>query len=483
MGILDDLKKKWQEKKDKVSEKISEIDAGLAEVQQEHASKIDDDFLDSTREGAVMVASRGLHMVLPQQGGNEKAVAVADVAVNSMMSDYNGDLSMERVLASKDKPFMPLPAMLGAWSEDHGFSEIEYEGTALNKEDVKGKFVLTYYETLAPSWLGRTTDDIADTSNKHFYSHCKSSIYDENGNPLYTSNPELEFNDAEHDATVYVPEDSQSFVIDYDKLGLKREDIEDGFAYQSEGINIMHPDVQKAIFRMNKANLSREDIISLWKSDVVLTDAENLSKIEEHLLSGGDKSKLSELDLVKNEEGNKYRYNLQDYSCAIQPTAPVLYATSAKIDREGMDEKQADAFRKEVGLYNIYDEENYGEINTSFNKKYGKGVWVDIKQDAKEFWNNLKENPQETMRDLSSNIYHTAVAAGVKTVRDTPTVIKRFSDKLKERHNQRMVEEKTKDLHAYYQNGKEEQVTEKDEITSVATTRITPTVNPNDMER
>ena len=46
-----------------------------------------------------------------------------------------------------------------------------------------------------------------------------------------------------------------------------------------------------------------------------------------------------------------------------------------------------------------------------------------------------------------------------------------------------MVEEKTKDLHAHYQNGKEEQVTEKDETTSVATTRITPTVNPNDMER
>ncbi len=476
MGFWDDLKKKWQESTTKIDEK-------LADVQQEHASKIDDDFLDSTREGTVMVASRGLHKVLPQQDGNEKAVAVTDVAVNSMMSDYNGDLSMERVLSSKDSPFMPLPAMLGAWSENHGFSEIEYEGTSLNKEDVKGKYVLTYYETLAPSWLGRTTDDIADTSNKHFYSHCKSSIYDENGSPLYTSNPELEFNDAEHDATVYVPEDSRSFVIDYEKLGLKREDIEDGFAYQSEGINVMHPDVQQAIFRMNKANLSREDIISLWKSDVVLTDSENLSKIEEYLLKGGDKSKISELDLVKNAEGNKYRYNLQDYSCAIQPTAPVLYATSAKIDREGMDEKQADAFRKEVGLYNIYDEENYGEINTSFNKKYGKGVWSDIKQDSKEFWNNLKENPQETMRGLSSNIYHTAVAAGVKTVRDTPTVIKRFSDKLKERRNQKMVEEKTKDLHAYYQNGKEESVAEQDETTSVVTTRAMPTVNPNDMER
>ena len=101
-------------------------------------------------------------------------------------------------------------------------------------------------------------------------------------------------------------------------------------------------------------------------------------------------------------------------------------------------------------------EENYGEINISFNKKYGEGVWVDIKQDAKEFWCALTENPQETMRDLSSNIYHTAVAAGVKTVRDTPTVIKRFSDKLKERRNQRMVESKAKNLHAYYQNGKYE---------------------------
>jgi hypothetical protein len=148
-----------------------------------------------------------------------------------------------------------------------------------------------------------------------------------------------------------------------------------------------------------------------------------------------------------------------------------------------MDEKQADNLRKEIGLYNIYDEKNYGEINTLFEKEYEKGVWDDIKQDSKEFWNNLKKNPVETMRDLSSNIYHTAVAAGVKTVRDTPTVIKRFSDKLKERHNQRMVERKAKDLHAHYQNGKEEQVTEKDETTSVVTTRITPTVNPNDMER
>ena len=483
MGILDDLKKKWQEKKDKVSEDVTEIDEELAGVQQEHASKIDDDFLESAREGAAMYASRVLHNVLPRQDGNEKAVAVADIAVNSMMSDYNGDLSMDKVLSSRDNPFLSLPAMLRHWSEKNGFEEVEYEGTALNKEDVKGKYVVTYYEPFAVSWLGRTDDNLTDESNRNFYSHCKSSIYDENGNPLFTSNPDPYINDSGHDATVYVPEDSHTFVIDYDKLGLKREDIEDGFAYLSEGINVMHPDVQQAIFRMNKANLYREDIISLWKNDIVLTDAENLSKIEEHLLNGGDKSKLSELDLVKNEEGNMYRYNLQDYSCAIQPTAPVLYATSAKIDREGMGEEQADAFRKSVGLYNIYDEENYGEINTLFEEEYEKDLKEEMKQDWKDAWKKFRENPQETMQDLSSNIYHTAVAAGVKTVRDTPTVIKRFSDKLKERHNQKMVEEKTKDLHAYYQNGKEEAVTEEDEKTSVVTSPAMLTMYPNDVER
>ena len=480
MGWFDNLKQKFKQRRE-------ENDAKWAELQQEHASKIDDDFLDSSRDAATMVLAKGINKVFPKQNSSEAVRDVYDIGINAMMPDYNGNIDMDNVLSNRDNNFLPQPMMLKYWSETKGFSELKNEGAKLDKEDLKGKYVLTYYPTFATSWLERTTDNMEDTTNKNFYSHCKSSIYDEDGNPLYTANPHPWYNDAAYDATVYVPEDSYSYVIDYEKLGLKKEDIEDAFAYLSEGINVMDPDMQQAMFRLNAANLSRDDIIALWKNDVVLTDADNLSKIEKYLSEGGDKSNIEDLDLAKNEKGNMYHYNLQDYSCAIQPTSPILYATSAKINREGLDEKQADALRKEIGLYNIYDEEHYGEINSSFYEAARKSVREDVKRDIRESWNEFKEKPVGFIVDTASNLYHTNAAVAYKTMRDTPEVFEVFcdkvSEKIRERRNKKLVEEKSVELHEHYQGAKEEQVTYSDAKTSSTVAVVNPTRDIADMDR
>ena len=250
---------------------------------------------------------------------------------------------------------MPQPGMLDYWSCGKGFEVIKNNGEKLKKEDVAGKFVLTYYKPFADSWIERDTDDIVDLTNKHWYSHTKSALYDKDGNPIKSSNAEAFYNDDVHDATVYVPHDSVSYVIDYEALGLDREDIEDGLFYQNVGMNVMDPNLQQVVFRLKESNLSRDQIISLWQDKVDFSNSDNIDAIVNKMKEPEGWSEVKKLNLAKTES-NKYYYNIQDYSCAIQATAPVLYATSAKIKKEGFDEAQADVLRKHVGLYNIYDE-------------------------------------------------------------------------------------------------------------------------------
>ena len=64
MSWWDDLKQKYKKKRE-------ENDAKWAERQQEHASKIDDDFLDSSRDATTMVLAKGINKVFPKQNSSK----------------------------------------------------------------------------------------------------------------------------------------------------------------------------------------------------------------------------------------------------------------------------------------------------------------------------------------------------------------------------------------------------------------------------
>ena len=371
------------------------------------------------REAVTTVVSNVINDYVPTQDSPLIIRESTTLLVNAVMSDYKGELKTEQILAENgEKPFLPQPAMLAHWSEDKKFQQLKANDNKLSPEDVAGKYVLTYYPPAAQSWTKRTTENIADTSNKHWYSHCKSSIYDDNGKPIASANPEAAYNDVVHDATVYVPEDSYSYVIDYKKLGLNKDDITEGFKLQSVGINIMSADMQNAVFRLKAAGMNTEDIIALWQKNTDIANPKNIAAIEKHLKAGNSKTDLSKLKLVKSD--NKYRYNLQDNSCAIQPTAPVLFATAAKIKRENMSETEADKLRKNIGLYNIYDTKNYGKINETFYNKFEKDVFAGFSDAVKEEAKRLMNAPADTMSKYKDNIAGTIKWGSMKTAQWAP---------------------------------------------------------------
>lgn len=373
----------------------------LAASQVENADSIGIDL--RVREGVTVLVSSLINDYVPTQNSPTLIKNVTTSVVNYVMSDYNGGLKEEQILAGNDeKLFLPQPAMLAHWAESKGFEPVQNNGNKLATEDVSGKYVLTYYPPLSNSWARRDTDNIEDTTNKHWYSHCKSSIYDENGNPIASANPEAAYNDTTHDATVYVPEDSYSYVIDYQKLGLNRADIVEGFELQSAGINIMSPDIQKSVFRLKEAGLETDDIVALWNNKIDIANSNNIGDIEAQLRNGKSKFALDTGNLIKNEN-NEYRYNLQDNSCAIQPTAPILYASEAKIHRESMSVEQADNFRTSVGLYNIHNPADYGKINEKFYDDYKDNVWENFKAAIKEDAKRLIQEPKETLTELKDN--------------------------------------------------------------------------------
>lgn len=336
------------------------------ETQLENADAIDMDL--RVREGATVVVSSIINDFAPTQDSPAIVGDATTLLVNVVMSDYKGGLEKDQILAKNDdKLFLPQPGMLAHWSEDKNFQQLKPKDNKLSPEDVAGKYVLTYYPPIPKSWAKRTTENIADTSNKHWYSHCKSTIYDDHGKPVASVNPEAAYNDVTHDATVYVPEDSYSYVIDYQALGLSKEDITEGFKLQSQGINVMSPDVQKTIFKLKAGGKNTDEIIAIMKKD------------------------------------NKYHYNLQDNSCAIQPTAPVLYATAAKISREKLNEAEASALRKNVGLYNIYDEQKYGKLNEEFYDNYKKRVFDNFTDAVKDEVKQIVTHPVDSATTMTHN--------------------------------------------------------------------------------
>lgn len=373
----------------------------LKKSQVENADSVNLDL--RVREGITVFVSSLINNFAPTQDSPAIVGDATTSLVNVVMSDYNGELKKEQILAGNDeKLFLPQPAMLAHWAESKGFTQVKNHDSKLAVDDVSGKYVLTYYPPVANSWAKRDTDNIEDTTNKHWYSHCKSSIYDENGSPIASANPEAACNDTTHDATVYVPEDSYSYVIDYQKLGLDRADIIEGFKLQSEGINIMSPDIQKSVFRLKEAGMDTDDIIALWQQNTDIANKANIDSIENHLRNGNSKSDLHKLNLVKSD--NKYRYNLQDNSCAIQPTAPILYASEAKIHRNAMSKEQADKFRESIGLYNIHNPQDYGKINEKFYGDYKDNVYRNFASAIKENVLHLIKDTPEALSEIKDGI-------------------------------------------------------------------------------
>lgn len=333
---------------------------------------------------AMLEACEAINEYSPKQGEKYSDEVVS--LVNFVMNDYKGKLTEKQILSNRDKPFMPQPGMLQYWAESNKFRRIKKNGSSLNNGDVAGKFVLTYYVPFANTWAIRSSDDISDETNKHWYSHAKSSLYDDKGKAIQSSNPEAFYNDNIHDGTVYAPFDSVSYEIDYKRFGLSRKDIEDGLAYLNEGINIMDPEIQNMIHGMGDCGLSRDDIIKLWQNKIDFSNNDNLTLIKNHMQKGGNKDDILKIKGLSMNQDNGYKYNLQDYSCAIQPTAPILYATSAKIYRENLTDEQANDLREKIGLYNIYDEKNYRKINKAFYDKYSSHVREEALKEIMDFF-------------------------------------------------------------------------------------------------
>ena len=176
---------------------------------------------------------------------------------------------------------------------------------------------------------------------------------------------------------------------------------------------IFSPEIRHALESVGRSSVSnisllnfkkrdeqeQEEIIKLWKDQINITDPNNLKTIEQHLQDGKPKEDITKCDLSKSE--NKYQYNLQDYSCAIQPTAPILYATAAKVNNENLSPQEADKLRKDIGLYNLYDPQNYGEINQQFKKDYKKHVYSEL---FKAVGEDVKEFVQKGCQALSKGI-------------------------------------------------------------------------------
>ena len=437
--------KSKEEKEEKKEERRNKAE----EQQKKHAQYLC--FDKRYREVLTLAGGALINDYIPKQTDGEFKAKLTTNVVNVMMPDYDGKIKKEGVLAGMEKDFLPQPGMLEYWAKSKGFEEVKADGNRLKEEDVAGKYVLTYYTQLAKSWAKRTTDDINDTTNKHWYSHCKSAIYDDKADAIATSNPELFYNDTEHTQTKYVPEDSFSYVIDYKKLGLDEKHIKEGFLYQQEGINIMDKKMQDAIFQMNKLGLTQEDVIGLWKQQVDLTNADNLETITKHMQNGGNKEEIGNYEFVKSD--NQYKYNFQDKSCAIQPTAPILYATAAKINEENLGPAEANKLRQDIGLYNIYDPQNYGTINESFYKQYSNdtilGAKAALSEDIKEFMKHPIKNGAEFVK----NTYHTASWASAKTKLLFPEMLAVMQDitNRKEKNNTNAVSN-TKDQNTQITN-------------------------------
>ena len=369
------------------------------------------------REYSNLMMCKGMKDILPSIETDLPIVKEITVgATNIIMPEYNGQLTKEQLLPSDEMPFVQSPSMLNYWAQSKGCRVIDNESVS---DDC---MVLTYYTPLAKSFLQNGSERIYDDNNKHFYSHCKSEVTTENGKIVI--NPELQYNSPSHtglgdtssviaangsdvfDVSGYRPEDAIVYEIDYQALGLSKEDVEASSLYVNADINILAPEIQNSIFRLEDAGYTPNEIIELYQKDIDLTCSENIDTLTT--------SKDCNLDNLQKKD-NSYRYNLTNYNCAVKPVAPLVFANERRIRSQGLDSEQANQARVELGLPNIYDPERYARINNGFYRDFEAYITSNFeKQLKKDGYYDYYKITKDHFQFSTGLIYSTAVPYGVE---------------------------------------------------------------------
>ena len=337
--------------------------------------KIDPDIPIEHREYFWALACEKIHH-------NEYIQEDFNFIANTVVPMYKGELKPEQVMSQGGKPFAQSPTMLSYWAKTKENADPENPPCkTVNLEEYTpgpNEIILAYYPPFARTFLENTSEDVYDNNNKHFYSHCKSEFICENGMKI-VSNPELLYNSNSHcgngksaniynprsndnvdeDIKGYLPEDAVTYAINYEELGLNKKDVENGFKFVSADINILDPKIQEAIFKLQDNKFTADEIVNLYVNNVDITNEENIDKLI--------KDKNCNIDNLA-KKNNEYRYNLQEYNCAVKPVSALVFANECKIrNNENLD---AEKCRKDLGLPNIYDPERYGKLNSDFYKEY-----------------------------------------------------------------------------------------------------------------
>ena len=338
------------------------------------------------REYLWALACEKIHYHAADQTSNIYLQEGFNFIVNTLAPMYKGELKHEQVMSQGDKPFVQSPTMLNYWAKIKANANADPENPPCKTVNLKeytpgsNEIILAYYPPFARTFLENTSEDVYDNNNKHFYSHCKSEFICENGMKI-VSNPELLYNSNSHcgngksaniynprsndnvdeDIKGYLPEDAVTYAINCDELGLNKKDVENGFKFVSANINILDPKIQEAIFKLQDNKFTADEIVNLYVNNVDITNEENIDKLI--------KDKNCNIDNLA-KKNNEYRYNLQEYNCAVKPVSALVFANECKIRNNEMNEHDANECRKKLGLPNIYDPERYGKLNSDFYKEY-----------------------------------------------------------------------------------------------------------------
>lgn len=373
------------------------------------------------REAILATACDLLKKYAPDQQSPELLKDILIKAVNISMPSYGGKLTEEQILASGNNCFVQNPGMLNYWAKSKNFSTV----TNTTGND----FILTYYQPLAQSFFGRNTYSNYDNNNKHFYSHCKSDFLSQNGDTIVI-NPEINYNSQVHSnigkisyvanarsnsggslVKGYKPNDAISYVINYKNLGLSKQDVENGAKYVAADINVLDPNIQKSLFSLQNAGFSADDIVKLYVKGVDLTNQDNIKQLTS---KNYDINKLTKAD-------NTYKYNLQEYNCAIKPVSCLIFANEYKIyqNRENTN-FDANKCRVDLGLPNMYDANRYGNINENFYNNYINTVKADLSNQLRKDYNSFMSqgfrDKIKTVGDIFEKLKSTAAWSSMQAL-------------------------------------------------------------------
>ncbi|MDR1694089.1 MAG: hypothetical protein LBR70_02705 [Lactobacillaceae bacterium] len=389
----------------------------VADKMKTDASERGMDFNLEMREYLSALAADFAHRFAPNRKSDENFQKGMVGVVNSLMYSYYGNLTPENVLSDGDKQFLQSPSMLSYWASKSGYADVIENPSRRRSDD---SVILAYYPPLANSYFKRTGDNLADYQNKHFYSHAKSEIND-NG-MKYVINPELLYqsnihSENEFTKNVYTPtsinavdnvegfapDDVIFYEVDLAKAGLNKEDVVDGFKYAAAGININDKEISNSLIKYKEAGISSDEIVAYWQKGVDLADKRTVNALV-------DKKSSVNVDSLPKKDGQKYKYNLQDFNCAVTPVAPLIYASEYKIYKETRANSNFNAgkFRENIGLPNIWDNENFGELNdkfySGFMKEKAQKAGNAVKEGARKFFKADYNEKKEMVKEAGKKV-------------------------------------------------------------------------------